>query len=84
MMKKINLGIVGVTGLVGNVLLKVLEEYEIPIDVLKVFASSKSVGKEIEFNNEMNISKNIDLCINGLGLINIKNANTIFFNNIED
>ena len=52
MMKKINLGIVGVTGLVGNVLLKVLEEYEIPIDVLKVFASSKSVGKRVNFNSK--------------------------------
>ena len=52
MMKKINLGIVGVTGLVGTILLKVLEEKQIPINILKVFASSKSEGKRVYFNTK--------------------------------
>ena len=48
-MKKINLAIVGATGLVGQTFLKVLEERQFPIDNLYLFASKKSAGKEIHF-----------------------------------
>jgi len=33
--------------------------------------------KEIDFDYDMNTNNNIDLCINGLGFINIKNSNKI-------
>jgi len=45
------LAIVGVSGLVGSLMLKVLSEYQIEIDELIPVASERSVGKEIEFEN---------------------------------
>ncbi len=41
--------VVGATGLVGSVMLKVLEERNFPVDVLIPVASEKSVGKEVVF-----------------------------------
>jgi aspartate-semialdehyde dehydrogenase len=41
--------IVGATGLVGNVMLKVLEERNFPLDELLLVASERSVGKKIKF-----------------------------------
>lgn len=43
--------IVGVTGLVGSVFLKVLEERNFPISELIPVASEKSVGKTIKYKN---------------------------------
>ena len=48
-MKKINLAIVGATGMVGRTFLKVLEERNLPINNLYIFASKKSAGQEIAF-----------------------------------
>jgi len=48
-MKKYNVAILGATGAVGREMLKVLEERNFPIDNLKVLASARSVGKEINF-----------------------------------
>jgi len=44
--------VVGATGLVGSMMLKVLEERNFPIDELLLVASEKSVGKEITFKNK--------------------------------
>lgn len=41
--------VVGATGMVGNVMLKVLAERNFPVTELIPVASAKSVGKEIEF-----------------------------------
>ena len=41
--------IVGATGLVGNMFLKVLEEKNLKIDEYYLFASSKSKGKHVQF-----------------------------------
>lgn len=46
------LAIVGVTGLVGSVLLDVLEELDLPVTELFPVASEKSLGKSIRFKNE--------------------------------
>ncbi|HOM05241.1 MAG TPA: aspartate-semialdehyde dehydrogenase [Candidatus Kapabacteria bacterium] len=51
-MKKVNLAIVGATGLVGRTFLKVLEERNFPINNLRLFASANSAGKEIIFKGE--------------------------------
>jgi aspartate-semialdehyde dehydrogenase len=48
-MKKINLAVVGATGMVGRTFLKVLEEKNLPIDNFYVFASARSAGKTITF-----------------------------------
>lgn len=44
--------VVGATGLVGSVMLKVLEERNFPITELIPVASEKSVGKKIKFKNK--------------------------------
>ena len=46
------IAVVGATGLVGNVMLKVLEERHFPIDELLVVASERSVGKKITFKGK--------------------------------
>ena len=48
-MKEYSIAILGATGLVGSTFLKVLEEYNIPIKDLRLFASEKSKGKVISF-----------------------------------
>jgi aspartate-semialdehyde dehydrogenase len=52
-MGKVNLGIVGVSGVVGQKFLEVLEEYGLLFDKIKFFASKKSVGKKIKFQNKL-------------------------------
>jgi len=47
--KKYNIAIVGATGLVGSTFLKVLEEYDFPINNLKLLASINSAGKVINY-----------------------------------
>jgi aspartate-semialdehyde dehydrogenase len=46
------LAVVGATGLVGSVMLRVLEERGFPISQLIPVASEKSVGKTVEFNGK--------------------------------
>jgi aspartate-semialdehyde dehydrogenase len=46
------IAVVGATGLVGTVMLKVLKERNFPVTELIPVASEKSVGKEIEFNGK--------------------------------
>jgi aspartate-semialdehyde dehydrogenase len=46
------LGVVGATGLVGEVLLRLLEERDFPIDDLRLFSSSRSAGRQIEWGGE--------------------------------
>ncbi len=48
-MKKYNIAILGATGLVGTTFLKVMEEYEILVNELRLFASKKSLGKTIKY-----------------------------------
>ena len=51
-MKKINVAIVGTTGVVGRMFLKILEERNFPIDNLYLFSSAKSKGSKIKFNDK--------------------------------
>lgn len=51
-MKKINLAVVGATGMVGRTFLKVLEERQLPIENFYVMASSRSAGSKLEFNGK--------------------------------
>ena len=44
--------VVGATGLVGRVMLKVLEERNFPVTILYPVASEKSVGKEVKFSEK--------------------------------
>ncbi|MEG6611758.1 aspartate-semialdehyde dehydrogenase [Pseudoclostridium thermosuccinogenes] len=51
-MKKVNLAVVGATGMVGRTFIKVLEERNLPIDNIYFFASSRSAGSKITFNGK--------------------------------
>ncbi len=46
------LALIGATGMVGEVMLKVLEERNFPVDELLLVASEKSVGKELIFKGK--------------------------------
>lgn len=48
-MKRINIAIVGATGMVGNKFLEVIEEHNLPVDNCYLFASKKSAGKVVKF-----------------------------------
>lgn len=52
-MKPKNIAIVGATGLVGTTFLKVIEEYRIPYNRLRLFASEKSVGKKVDYQGKI-------------------------------
>ena len=52
MMKKYNVAILGATGAVGQEMLKVLEEYDIPVGKLLPLASARSVGGFVKFKGE--------------------------------
>ena len=51
-MKKINLAVVGATGMVGRTFLEVLEEHSLPIENFYVMASKRSAGKTITFKGK--------------------------------
>ncbi len=48
-MKHYNIAILGATGAVGQTMIKVLEEREFPIDEIRLLASPRSAGKELEY-----------------------------------
>lgn len=73
---KMNVAIVGATGLVGRTFLKVLKERNFPINKLYLYASSRSKGKVINFNGldyeiielkKENIKDDIDIALFSAG-----------------
>lgn len=52
MKERVNVGIVGATGMVGRTFLKVLAEKDFPIDQLYLFSSAKSAGTEVEYRGQ--------------------------------
>ena len=48
-MKKVNVALVGATGMVGRTFIKVLEERNFPIDKVYMFSSAKSAGTVVKF-----------------------------------
>lgn len=59
MNKQYKLAIVGASGLVGRTVLKVLEEKQLPISEYVLFASEKSAGKTLKFNNKTYVIKEL-------------------------
>lgn len=49
MRNNFNIAVVGATGLVGQTMIEILEQREFPVSDLHVLASSRSVGKTVEF-----------------------------------
>lgn len=53
MKEKLNIGVVGATGMVGQAFLKLLEERSFPLGNVKLFASQQSIGKKISFMSKV-------------------------------
>lgn len=51
-MKKVNLAVVGATGMVGRTFLKVLKEKNFPIDNLYLMASKRSAGTTLKYDGK--------------------------------
>ncbi len=51
-MKKYNVAILGASGAVGQEMIKILEEYQIPVGTLLPLASARSAGSTIRFNGQ--------------------------------
>ena len=51
-MKALNIAVLGATGAVGQEMLKILEEYDIPVNELRPLASARSVGKCVKFKGQ--------------------------------
>ena len=51
-MKSCKVAVIGATGAVGDIFLRVAEERNFPIDEIRLCASERSVGKKIEFKGE--------------------------------
>lgn len=77
-MKKINLGIVGATGLVGETFLKLLDEYQTPVNDLRLFASEQSLGKKIPFRNQqISVQVLTENCFRGLDVVFFSSGDSI-------
>ncbi len=50
MSKKYRVGVVGATGVVGQEIIKILEDRKFPIESLRLFASERSLGQTVVFN----------------------------------
>lgn len=70
----VRVGIFGVTGMVGREVLKVLSEKSFPLTELKVYASERSVGKEIDFLGTHTLNP---------GKFVVENADTADYNDID-
>ncbi len=57
MTKKIDVAVVGATGVVGEAMLEMLAERKFPVGEIHALASERSVGKKVEFGNrELSVS----------------------------
>ena len=65
---KVKIAVVGATGVVGRMMLRVLEERNFPVSELVLFASKRSAGAVMEFRGEKNT-------VRELNAENIKAAN---------
>ena len=52
MTRQWNVAVLGATGLVGETMIKVLEERKFPVGKLFPLASNRSLGKSVEFNGK--------------------------------
>ena len=69
-MKELNIAVLGATGAVGQEMLKILEEYEIPIKKLLPLGSARSAGKMIKFcGQELAVQEATDDSFEGMDFV---------------
>ena len=56
----VRVGVFGATGMVGREILKVMADRNYPVTELRVYASSRSVGKSIDYNDKRYTIENAD------------------------
>jgi aspartate-semialdehyde dehydrogenase len=49
---RVNVGVVGATGLVGSMMRQLLAERNFPVGTLRLFASARSAGSQVEWNGQ--------------------------------
>jgi aspartate-semialdehyde dehydrogenase len=49
---RVNVGVVGATGLVGSMMRQLLAERNFPVGTLRLFASARSAGTQVEWNGQ--------------------------------
>jgi aspartate-semialdehyde dehydrogenase len=67
-----NVGIVGATGLVGGMMLKMLAERDFPLQSLRLFASKRSVGTRLTFRGS-------DIAVEDAGIADFAGLDLVFF-----
>lgn len=68
--KKLKIGVVGATGMVGQTFMKILEERKFPLSELRPFASENSLGKKITLQGQEWACQVLhDGCFRGLDLV---------------
>ena len=69
-MKRVNMGILGATGAVGEEMLKILDERDFPVAELRLLASSKSAGKQIKWQDKSLVVQEVsEDAFNGLDIL---------------
>ncbi len=58
-MKKINVAVVGATGLVGETIMSILEQRKFPVDTLYPLASSRSAGSKVRFRGKEHVVEDL-------------------------
>ncbi|MBV1756869.1 MAG: aspartate-semialdehyde dehydrogenase [Dethiosulfatibacter sp.] len=77
-MKRINLGVLGATGAVGEEMLKVLEERNFQVTQLKLLASAKSAGQIIQWQGKDHIVEEVtENSFEGLDILLVAVGNDI-------
>ena len=72
------IAIVGVTGMVGQIILKVLAERSFPVTELIPVASEKSVGKQIQFGGRAWVIQNIEMQFLPLQILHCSRPGVIY------
>ncbi len=66
----VNVGVIGATGLVGQEMLRILEERAFPVGTLRAYASPRSEGRALAFNDgAVTCEVLADGCFDGLDLV---------------
>jgi len=85
-MRKYRVAVVGATGMVGRMMLKVLEERNFPISDLFLFASGRSAGQKLTFQgkeytveelNENSFDRGIDFALFQPERVSVRNTHQL-------
>ncbi len=58
--KRLNVAVVGATGMVGNEMLRILAERKFPVEKVRAFASERSIGMKVAFNGDTIVLERLD------------------------